>query len=92
MLRRLTAPAYFGEIGLLERIPRTATVTRSGECLCEQIDGSVLLEALNGAPPSRTFIENTRSRLQTTHPSLEPAATVHVWAGRARAGSPADRS
>jgi MFS family permease len=72
VLRRMTAPSYFGEIGVLERIPRTATVTAIGACRCEQIDGETLLDALTSAPPSATLMENARSRLALTHPSREP--------------------
>jgi ATP-binding cassette subfamily B protein len=72
VLRRMTAPSYFGEIGILERIPRTATVTAVGACRCEAIDGETLLDALTSAPPSATLMENARSRLALTHPSREP--------------------
>jgi len=46
LLRTMTAPSYFGEIGVLERIPRTATVTALIDCRCERIEGEALLEAL----------------------------------------------
>lgn len=72
-IRTMTAPSYFGEIGVLERIPRTATVTAVGECVCEQIDGDALLSALTSSPPSSTLMENARARLALTHPS-RPAA------------------
>jgi hypothetical protein len=72
LLRRMAAPSYFGEIGVLERIPRTATVTALTECRCEQIDGETLLDALTAAPPSATLMENARSRLALTHPSRAP--------------------
>jgi len=71
VLRRMTAPTYFGEIGVLERIPRTATVTALTDCRCERIDGDALLAALTTSPPSATMMENTRSRLAVTHPSRE---------------------
>jgi MFS family permease len=73
VLRRMSAPSYFGEIGVLERIPRTATVTALTDCRCEQIDGDTLLEALAAAPPSSALMENARSRLALTHPSRKPA-------------------
>ncbi|HLW96810.1 MAG TPA: MFS transporter [Solirubrobacteraceae bacterium] len=73
VLRRMSAPSYFGEIGVLERIPRTATVTALSDCRCEQIDGGTLLEALAAAPPSSALMENARSRLALTHPSRQPA-------------------
>jgi MFS family permease len=69
VLRRMTAPAYFGEIGVLEHIPRTATVTAATACRCDAIDGDELLQALTSAPPSATLMENARSRLSLTHPS-----------------------
>ncbi|MEA2199138.1 MAG: hypothetical protein QOJ25_3189 [Solirubrobacteraceae bacterium] len=68
-IRTMTAPTYFGEIGVLGHIPRTATVTALTECRCEQIDGDALLDALTSAPPSSTLMENARSRLSLTHPS-----------------------
>jgi hypothetical protein len=71
VLRRMSAPTYFGEIGVLERIPRTATVTALSDCRCERIDGDSLLAALTTSPPSATMMENTRSRLAVTHPSRE---------------------
>jgi MFS family permease len=75
-IRAMTAPSYFGEIGVLERIPRTATVTALTECRCERIDGEALLEALTTAPPSSSLMENARSRLLVTHPSREPTFTA----------------
>jgi predicted MFS family arabinose efflux permease len=68
-LRTLTAPAYFGEIGVLARIPRTATVTALSECRCERIDGDALLSALAETPPSSALMEVASSRLALTHPS-----------------------
>ncbi|HLY47818.1 MAG TPA: MFS transporter [Solirubrobacteraceae bacterium] len=68
-IRTMTGPTYFGEIGVLERIPRTATVTAVTECRCERIEGGMLLEALETAPASSSLMENARSRLLVTHPS-----------------------
>ncbi len=68
-LRTLTAPAYFGEIGVLERIPRTATVTALRECRCDRIEGDALLTALADTPPSSALMEVASSRLALTHPS-----------------------
>ena len=69
-VRTMTAPDYFGEIGVLEQIPRTATVTAGSDCRCERIDGAVLLEALTSTPASSSLMENVRSRLAVTHPSV----------------------
>jgi MFS family permease len=79
-IRTMSAPSYFGEIGVLEHIPRTATVTALRDCRCDRIDGEVLLGALTTAPASSSLMENVRGRLAITHPS---AAT-----GAAKAGAP----
>ncbi len=77
LLRVITGPAYFGEIGVLGHIPRTATVTAVSACRCERIEGQALLDALNSTPPSSTLMENARSHLALTHPSQEPVfATI----------------
>ena len=78
VLRRMQAPAYFGEIGVLERIPRTATVTAVTQCRCDAIEGDALLDALAAVPPSSTLMENARSRLAVTHPSHEPTFAAEV--------------
>lgn len=69
-LRRMAAPTYFGEIGVLRGIPRTATVAAQTDCRCNRIQGEALREALNSAPASTSLMENTRARLALTHPSL----------------------
>jgi len=71
-LRTLGPGAYFGEIGLLERIPRTATVTALRESRCYRIDGDAFLAALTAAPPAAAFVEGARAGLARTHPSLRP--------------------
>jgi CRP-like cAMP-binding protein len=68
-IRMMTAPSYFGEIGVLARIPRTATVTARSACRCERIDGDALIEALTAAPPSSSLMETARGRLALTHPT-----------------------
>jgi MFS family permease len=69
-LRMMVAPSYFGEIGVLKRIPRTATVLARTDCRCDRIAGEALLEALTSGPPSTSLMENARSRLALTHPSI----------------------
>jgi CRP-like cAMP-binding protein len=68
-LRRMGPETYFGEIGLLERIPRTATVTAEVDTQCYRIDGDEFLNALTTTPPARSLIEGARSRLAASHPS-----------------------
>jgi CRP-like cAMP-binding protein len=69
-LRAMAAPSYFGEIGVLRRIPRTATVTARTDCDCYRIDGEALLDGLTSAPASTSLMEMARTRLALTHPSL----------------------
>jgi predicted MFS family arabinose efflux permease len=68
-LRTMSAGSYFGEIGLLEQIPRTATVTAIQDCQLYRISGDDFLNALNAAPASQPFLDGTRARLTLTHPS-----------------------
>lgn len=70
LIRTMTAPSYFGEIGVLEQIPRTATVVAAGNCRCDRIEGRALLDALTTTPASSSLVENARTRLAMTHPSL----------------------
>lgn len=72
-IRTMNAPSYFGEIGVLEQIPRTATVSALTPCRCLRIEGTALLDALNSTPPSSSLMENARSRLAVTHPSARLA-------------------
>jgi CRP-like cAMP-binding protein len=68
-IRVMEGLSYFGEIGVLEGIPRTATVTAITACRCERIDGDTLLDALTASPPSSSLMENASGRLAVTHPS-----------------------
>ncbi|MGH2842078.1 MAG: MFS transporter [Solirubrobacteraceae bacterium] len=73
-LRTMTAPTYFGEIGILNQIPRTANVTTITACKCALIDGGALLDAINSASASASMTELASARLALTHPSSRPAA------------------
>ena len=78
-IRTMSAPSYFGEIGVLEHVPRTATITAVSDCRCERIAGDALLDALTSAPASSSLSENVQSRLAITHPSRaeeQPASQV----------------
>jgi CRP-like cAMP-binding protein len=68
-LRSLGPGTYFGEIGLIGRIPRTATVTATSECSLLRIDGQDFLEALTNLSASPSLLEGARTRLSLTHPS-----------------------
>ena len=65
----LTAPAYFGEIGLFERMPRTATVKTVQPSMLYRIDGAQFLDALTATPLSPSALGLAQVRLARTHPS-----------------------
>ena len=69
-IRTMEAPTYFGEIGILQHIPRTANVIAEGECRCALIDGQTLLDAISSANPSSAMVSRTASLLAETHPSV----------------------
>jgi MFS family permease len=71
-IRTMEPGSYFGEIGLLERIPRTATVTAVEECELYRIAGDDFLDALSTAAAGTSLLEGARTRLARTHPSLRP--------------------
>jgi len=71
-IRVMEPGTYFGEIGLLERIPRTATVTALEDVELYRIDGDSFLDALAAASATSSLLAGARTRLARTHPSLEP--------------------
>jgi CRP-like cAMP-binding protein/predicted MFS family arabinose efflux permease len=72
---RISAPTlgpgqYFGEIGLIEAIPRTADVVAQTDATVLRIDGTVFVEALTTGTPSAAIMDGASVRLGRTHPSL----------------------
>ncbi len=67
----LTAGDYFGEIGLIEHIPRTATVAASEPSTVLRIEGDDFLDALTSATASPSLLEGARTRLART-PTYRP--------------------
>ncbi len=72
-IRFMEAPAYFGEIGLIKHIPRTATVRAIDESVLWRIEGSTFLAALNVGTPSQLLLQGMAGRLATTHPTQAAA-------------------
>jgi CRP-like cAMP-binding protein len=74
---------YFGEIGLLERVPRTATVQAETASVVERLAGEDFLGIVNQAPStSGTLLDGVVGRLARTHPSYQ----VRLQEGAADAG------
>lgn len=60
---------YFGEIGLLEDIPRTATVGCTQSGVVHRLDGATFLDVLTQAPVlSASVRAGAAARLAVTHP------------------------
>jgi CRP-like cAMP-binding protein len=57
---------YFGEIGLIHRTPRTATVTTLSPCRLLRVDGPAFVEALSSAVASPSLLEGAQTRLART--------------------------
>lgn len=68
-IRYMSAPSYVGEIGLLQGIPRTATVTAVEACRLWRIDGDAFLESVTQTPMSSAFVSGMTTRLKRTHPA-----------------------
>jgi CRP/FNR family cyclic AMP-dependent transcriptional regulator len=68
-LGTLTPPSYFGEIGLLEHRPRTATVKAVTPCTVFRINGVDFVEAMTVATLSPAALGRVQARLARTHPS-----------------------
>jgi len=70
----LTEGHYFGEIGLLHKIPRTATVTADADCELYRMPGESFLRLLNeGASQSASLVNNLQARLASTSARAEAA-------------------
>jgi len=75
-LRTLGPGSYAGEIGLLGRIPRTATVTARAPSTLLRIAGDDFLEALTTLSASPSLLQSAQARLTLTHPSSQALAPL----------------
>jgi MFS family permease len=69
-VRTMGPRSYFGEIGLLRGIPRTATVRTGESCVMWKLSGDDFLEALETSTPSASLLDVSTRRLARTHPHL----------------------
>jgi CRP-like cAMP-binding protein len=75
-LRTLGPDSYFGEIGLLGHVPRTATVTAASACTLLRIGGNDFLDALTAFSASPSLLASAQTRLALTHPSSQALAPL----------------
>jgi CRP-like cAMP-binding protein len=73
---RLGTADHFGEIGVLEHLPRTATVTAITDCQLCRIGGEDFLRAVSEAPRmSGRLVSTVASRLARTDPEHSLGST-----------------
>jgi MFS family permease len=77
----VTAPGYVGEIGLVQGVPRTASVRTREPSRLLRIDGDLFLDALSTTPPSGSFVQLSGARWHRTGGRRNPPRV----AGDARA-------
>lgn len=78
VLRTMGPGEYFGEIGLLERGPRTASVDAVTEVQALTLPGDEFIAALTESTATAAFMEGARLRLARSHPSRDlTAAALH---------------
>ena len=71
--RTLTAGESFGEIALVQDIPRTATVTATAPTELLALDRGAFLEALTGQPRSRALADAVSRRRLAADSAVEAA-------------------
>jgi hypothetical protein len=77
VLPSLIAGSYFGEIGLINGVPRTATVAAAVPSVVLRIDGDEFSDALGAATASSDLLDIVHLRLsRTTREPAEARATV----------------
>ena len=90
-IRTMEAPAYLGEIGVLQGVPRTATVTASTPASLLRINGEVFVNALTETSLSPAFLSGMNIRLARTHPdTTRPGGSIVLPPQRDTAEDPVD--
>jgi len=69
----LHAGDWFGEIGLLEGVRRTATVRTVTRCVLYRIGGEAFLEAFAQLPPSPSLLDSVAARLAVSRLDAGPS-------------------
>jgi CRP-like cAMP-binding protein/predicted MFS family arabinose efflux permease len=75
-LRTLGPGSYFGEIGLLAGVPRTATVTAQTPATLLRISDTDFRDALTTLSASPSLLQGAQARLALTHPSSQALAPL----------------
>jgi CRP-like cAMP-binding protein/predicted MFS family arabinose efflux permease len=70
-LPMMSAGEGFGEIGLIEAIPRTATVRTATDAALLRIPGEAFVSALTQETPPTALLDGASLRLRRTHPARQ---------------------
>lgn len=81
-LPALHAGEYFGEIGLLDPGPRTATVTTATPAVLWRVDAAAFAAALESGAASASLWRVSGARLSRSHPGLARRTTTRTPAAR----------
>jgi CRP-like cAMP-binding protein len=73
-LRTMGPGTYFGEIGLLHGLPRTATVRTTEPTTLWRIDADDFFAAVGDTGVSSSMMSKSRARLARSHPRLSTTA------------------
>ncbi|MGY1701834.1 MFS transporter [Geodermatophilus sp. SYSU D00766] len=92
-VNEMDAPDYLGEIGLVERVPRTATVTTETDALLWRIPGALFLDAVSGGPAlSPALTAGIGSRLARTPLAAGVAQATAPASPDRQTATPPDRT
>jgi CRP-like cAMP-binding protein/predicted MFS family arabinose efflux permease len=81
VLAQLGENSYFGEIGVIEGVPRTATVTAITDCTLLRVSAEDFRDALTDAPAGmRTLAEGVVRGLARTHPKVAAEQASRILA------------
>jgi predicted MFS family arabinose efflux permease len=75
-INTLEPGTFFGEIGLIEGIPRTASIVAVEDATMLRIEGEDFLSALTQSSASSNFLESAQVRLRRTNPDQEITASA----------------
>lgn len=76
-INTLTDGDHFGEIGLIEGMPSTATVRSASACRLLRIPAPDFMEVVSGSPElASTLLERVAGAMARSHPSYRPAAAA----------------
>ncbi|MBV9486913.1 MAG: cyclic nucleotide-binding domain-containing protein, partial [Frankiaceae bacterium] len=91
LLAMLGPDSYFGEIGIIEGVPRTATVAAVTDCTLLRVSAEDFRDALTDAPAGmRTLAEGVVRGLARTHPQVAPEQASLILAGIPKQASALD--